>query len=370
MADIKFVDDDPRAIIDNILTMHEAITGRTLYPADPERLFILSLAQIIVQQRVKLNATARQTFLRYATGSVLDEFGYGQNVNRLQAVAASTSFLFTLSMPLAEVTVIPVGTRVGPQGGGGELFFVTDAALEIPAGALTGTVSASCSLAGRAGNGFIPGQLNTLIDPLPFVQTAVNVTESGGGADLETDDAYRNRIRNAPESFSTAGPDGAYKFWAYTASQLIIDVSVSSPSPGVVLIVPLLAGGEIPGAEVLQRIEEICSAADKRPLTDLVTVEAPAVIPFNLSLTYWVDIASAASAASIQDAVNSAVQDYVLWQKSKLGRNINPSELIRRVMQAGAYRVDVNDPVYQEVEGTEVSIADQITVTYGGLSDD
>lgn len=42
--------------------------------------------------------------------------------------------------------------------------------------------------------------------PLPFVQSVTNTTESSGGADTETDDAYRQRIRSAPESFSVAAP--------------------------------------------------------------------------------------------------------------------------------------------------------------------
>ncbi|MFD2089923.1 baseplate J/gp47 family protein [Brevibacillus brevis] len=50
------------------------------------------------------------------------------------------------------------------------------------------------------------GKLNQLVDPLPFVQSVSNVTESGGGADEEDDDSYAERIRQAPESFSVAGP--------------------------------------------------------------------------------------------------------------------------------------------------------------------
>lgn len=370
MNDLKFIDDDSQTTIDNIFTAHEAITGRTLYPGDPERLFVLSLAQIIVQQRVLINSAASQNLLRYASGGVLDESGAGYDVIRLQAVAASTTLKFNLSMELTSATVIPAGTRVGPQGGGGELFFATTDVLEIPPGSLSGSVGAVCSLLGKAGNGFIPEQINVIIDPLPFVQSAVNITESMGGADTETDDAYRERIRESNESFSVAGPSGAYRFWAFTASQLIIDVSVSSPTPGEVLIVPLLSGGELPGQEILDRILEICSATSKRPLNDLVTASVPTVVPFDVELTYWVDIASAASVTAIQASVEAAIQDYVMWQKSKLGRNVNPSELIRRVMQAGAYRVNVIGPMYTTVGDNEVGIADQVKVTYGGLSDD
>ncbi|MNW67399.1 hypothetical protein D3C74_459810 [compost metagenome] len=68
--------------------------------------------------------------------------------------------------------------------------------------------------------------------------------------------------------------------------------------------------------------------------------------------------------------VTSAVDAYLLWQKSKLGRNINPSELIRRVMTAGALRVDVTSPTFTEVDTLEVAKDAAVNITYGGLADD
>jgi phage-related baseplate assembly protein len=137
-----------------------------------------------------------------------------------------------------------------------------------------------------------------------------------------------------------------------------------------VLITPLLIGGELPTQELLDKILNICDPKDKRPLTDHVTVSAPVVRSFDIGLTYWIDINNSASAVAIQTAVNEAVQAYILWQKSKLGRNINPSELTRLVMQAGAYRVDIINPSYTAIAFNEVAIADQVTVTYGGFTDD
>lgn len=370
MADLKFIDDDPQTIIDSILTVHKAITGRTLYPADPERLFLLSLAQIIVQQRVLINATARQNLLRYATGEVLDDIGEMYDTTRLPAEAARTTLQFSLSIPLASAQIIPAGTRVGPQGGGGELFFVTSDVLQIPAGAVTGSVPALCSVPGVSGNGFTPGQLNALIDPLPFVQSVTNTTESSGGTDTETDDAYRQRIRSAPESFSVAGPAGAYEFWAKSASSSIIDVAVESPAAVEVVLVPLLNGGEIPTQDMLDDVLATVTEKEVRPLTDKVTAQAPAAVPYNINLTYYVDRSRAAETTTIQQAVTAAVAEYVLWQKSKLGRDINPSELIARVMAAGALRAQVIEPAFTDLSRFQVAQDATINVTFGGLEDD
>ncbi|MFM1655660.1 baseplate J/gp47 family protein [Brevibacillus sp. B_LB10_24] len=367
LPDIQFINVDAEKTTNEIITIYEALAERSLYPGDPIRLFLTALAQIIIQQRVLINQTALKNLLRYASGNILDHIGAFYKVPRLEAQAARTTQQFVLSAALSSATLIPAGTRVGPAGGNG-LFFETAEPLEIPAGSLTGTVEAICTTAGVIGNGFLPGQINALIDPIPFVQTVSNLTATSGGADRETDDSYRERIHNAPESFSVAGPDGAYRFLAASASQLIVDVSVTSPKPGEVKIIPLLAGGELPTQEILDAVYEKCSASDKRPLTDLVTVVAPTVQKYDVSLTYWISVSRAAEAAAIQTSVNEAVQAYILWQKSALGRDINPSELTRLLMQAGAHHVSVVSPVHTDVGFDRVAVAETVTVTYGGLT--
>ena len=81
----------------------------------------------------------------------------------------------------------------------------------------------------------------------------------------------------APESFSVAGPRGAYEYYARSAHQDIIDVAVVGPpelAPGYVKIYPLMKGGELPSSEVLASVLEICNADDVRPLTDCVSAHA------------------------------------------------------------------------------------------------
>lgn len=107
-----------------------------------------------------------------------------------------------------------------------------------------------------------------------------------------------------------------------------------------------------------------------RPLTDLVTVSAPQPISYNTSLVYYISRSRAAEVPGIQAAVSAAVAAYQLWQRSKLGRDINPSELISRVMAAGALRVTVTEPVYKTMSATQVALAGTTAMTYGGLADD
>ncbi|MGO4373484.1 baseplate J/gp47 family protein, partial [Paenibacillus sp. MCAF20] len=166
------------------------------------------------------------------------------------------------------------------------------------------------------------------------------------------------------------GPSGAYKHWAKSASASIVDVAVYSPAPCEVAVVPLLEGGEIPAQGLLDLVDAAVNDRTRRPLSDLVTVEAPAAVSYNVSFTYWVLQERIGELAAIQARVTEAVDGYILWQKSKLSRDINPSELITRIMQAGAHRVNVTSPTFAEIDYNEVAVAGTVSATYGGLTDD
>ena len=70
--DISFVETDTETIANALIRGYETFTGRTLYPADPARLFILWVADIIVQERVNIDFSAKQNVPRYAEGEYLD----------------------------------------------------------------------------------------------------------------------------------------------------------------------------------------------------------------------------------------------------------------------------------------------------------
>ncbi|QCT03805.1 hypothetical protein E6C60_3094 [Paenibacillus algicola] len=369
LPDIKFVEDDADKVFLDVVTVFQGFTGRTLNRADPEMLALRAFAQLIIQQRVLINKVAKGELLRYAKGIVLDYLG-DPETPRLQAEPAITTERFTLSIPLVTPQIIPAGTRIAPEGAEGSILFATKAAATIPAGVTTADVLIECLTPGVIGNGFLPGQLTTLIDPLPFVASVTNLTTTAGGADTEDDDSYRERIRMAPESFSTAGPEEGYEYWAKSASAAIVDIAAVSESPGEVTVVPLLEGGQIPIQAVLDAVAAKINGRRIRPLTDRVTVQAPEVVSYDIDLTYYIHRDRAAESAVIQAAVDNAVMAFRLWQKSKLGRPINQSELISRVMNAGAQRVELISPMYTPITELQVAQETNVNVVFGGLADD
>jgi phage-related baseplate assembly protein len=366
LPEIQFTEKSAQQIEADMVNRYKDLTGISLGPADPRRKFIQAIVPILAQQRSLIDFSGKQNLLGYAVGDYLDHIGAISETTRLEPAYATTTVRFTLSTSMQRT--IPAGTRVTAGDG---IFFATAEEATVEAQQTYADVGSTCTVPGVAGNGYLPGEINRLVDPLQWVQSVSNTTESEGGADAETDDAYAERIQQAPESFSVAGPDGAYRYWARTASQLIIDVLVHSPSPGVVEIRPLLQGGEVPGQEILDLVDLVCNDRAIRPLTDDVQVLTPEQVDYDISLTYWISTANASIAASIQSAVNQAVNDYKLWQKSKLGRGIDPSELNARIKSAGAKRVVVTLPAaYQSIESYQVAAEDQVTVTYGGLEND
>ena len=86
-------------------------------------------------------------------------------------------------------------------------------------------------------------------------------------------------------------------------------------------------------------------------------------------MTYWIDRKDVAMANVIQNQVNQAIAEYKVWQQSKLGRDINPSELIYRVMQAGAKRVQVTSPLFTMLEGTSIAHLKSESIVFGGVED-
>ena len=347
LPEINFVTTDKEAVEKEIFALYTSVTGRTLAPADPIRLFLLVITDVVILLLNRINDTGKQNLLVYARGDNLDHIGIALGVERLQATGAVTTMKLTASMARPEGIAIPKGTRF--TSGDGAFFALTEP-YYLSATQTTISVKAVCTEASAKGNGYPVGSITTLVDPIPYIASVTNITISEGGADTETDDAFRERIREAPESFSCAGAEGAYEFFTKKASALISSVKVVSPKPGDIVVYPGLASGEIAKEEILKLVQNALTDKKVRPLTDNVSVKAPTAKNYSIDLQYYIDSDNAYYADTIKTRVDEAVTDYIKWQSAKVGRDIIPSELIRRVMEAGAKRVTVTSPTFAVIK--------------------
>lgn len=345
----------------------ETGTEATLAAGDPNRIILYAASLQLYQAFMYLDNAGKQSLLKYSYGDFLENVGALKGIERNPSTPAKTTIRFTLSAAQPGAITIPIGTRCTAGNG---IYFATTEASEIDAGDLTVDIPAECTTNGIIGNGYVAGQINAIVDTIAFVQSVSNITASEGGAEIESDNSLADRIFLSPSSYSTAGPDDAYVYWAKNYSSDITDVRITSPSDGVVDIRFILSGGEIPGAAMIEALEDYLQDEKIRPLTDNVTVQAPDTVSYNIAAEYWINESDKNQAEVIQANVTTAVTNYKNWQREVIGRDINPSKLISMMMAAGAKRVEVTYPVFTAIDSTDLAVNGTTTITYGGVEDD
>ena len=441
MSELNFIKTDAKEISDTVLEELENGVNEPLYPGDERRIYGETLAQVVVTVYNTVNDACRQKMLRYARGEVLDALGENRDVIRLDPTYATATLRFGVSEPVESNIIIPAGLRVT---GDFMRYFLTDSTVVLYAGEDSVEVTATAEYGGSEYNDIAPGELEKIVDvsDVPLIDYVTNVGATAGGGDKEGDEAYRERIREAENRLSTAGPAQAYKYWALSSNPLVSDAVVESETEtirrtlntydhhaflgganllpdtlvvyhqdgttkaeagvdytatyedelltiavlstgqmadeyscaaffsieitrkmyGRVKIVPICAGGELPDEEVLADVLAACSADDVKPLTDMVTVEAPDVEYYDIELTYYTTKADESDVVQNVEGSGGAIDRYINWQGSSLNQDINPDELWELIKcpnwgenLTGATRVVITKPEYKELPSTTVA---------------
>lgn len=345
------------------------LTGKkiTLAKADPNRMILYAAALQIYQGFVNIDKAGKMNYLKYTSGDYLDNLCALKGIKRSQGSAAQTMLRFTLSAEQNSVITIPMGTRATD---GNENYFYTTEVAEVPIGEMTADVPAESASVGTEANDIEIGEIKTLVDYIPYVESVSNITKTQGGSGVEDDDALKERFYLAPSGYSVAGSEAAYEYWTKAYNTGITDVRVTSPEPCVVKIYVLLEGGKIPEELFLSELEDYLADENIRPLTDQVSVCAPERRMYNVSLRYYVTRSNASNAVSIQSKVEQAIENYIAWQCEKIGRDINPDMLVQNIIAAGAKRVEISEPIYQAIGASAIAQMADKTVIYGGIEDD
>lgn len=360
-SELQFIETDAGQIYDFILYVLENGVTEELYPGDERRIFAEALASLVVALYSTMNDSAKQSTLRYARGEVLDALGEFAGVYRIEALPATTTIRFSLKEAVNQNIIITKGTRITSDY---SRYFNTTETAVLQAGSLYTDVEAESDEGGSGYNDIPVGEINVLVDLIPFIDGVANLTATSGGGDIESDEDLRERIRLAPASRSTAGPKNSYKYYAISADATVADAYVDSPTPGVVVITPILYGGEIPDQSILDKVLAVCSADDVRPLTDKVEVTAPATQSYDIELTYYTTAANETAVVENIEGSGGSIDQYIYWQGSSLDRNINPDYLRKLILcpensegshLTGADRITITKPVYTELDATTVA---------------
>ena len=364
MTEPSFIDRDGAQIIADMSQLYQDITGRVLQPAQAERLLINAFAYRELLLREQVQNAALQTLVSFASAPALDYLGELVGVARLAASASSCIIRFSLISGHGGV-VIPSGIRVASEDG--KVIFSTVEAADVNPGVLTADVQAFALTLGAVGNAYVPGEISEILDPQPFITGGENLDTTSGGADAETDNVLRDRIKLAPEAFSTAGSVGAYQFHAKSASPAILDVAVTSPTPGTVNIFPLAEGGLPTPVGILNLVTAACNGEKVRPLTDTVVVLTPTAITYDIEVE--VECYNTANVDTVQATIQANLQAYADGRSRQIGLDITRAQVIGLCMVEGVYNVDVIEPAADVViTNTQVpTLANPISVTITGL---
>src|SRR5271155_5793129 len=146
---------DPNLILADMIAEFEAASGRTLQPAQVERLLINLYAYRESLVRNAIQYAAEQNLLAFATFPMIDYLGQLLSVSRLASQPAVTTLQFTLSGALTVPFTIPAGTLAGTNDG--QFAFATSTTLVIPAGGTIASVAAAATAPGADANGYLAG---------------------------------------------------------------------------------------------------------------------------------------------------------------------------------------------------------------------
>lgn len=366
MNELKFVDNDISKLETSFKKGYEEIMGITIKDGDPINDFISWVTYIFSIANNNINFTGKMNLLKYATGEYLEAIGELVGVKRKLARGSQAKVKYIFSKTFEEVIIIPKRHKVAAN----NLYFELKENIELAIGTTEVIGDVICITEGIIGNNLQIGEINSIVDEIPYLQEVKNIEITHSGENKETDDNLRKRIRLKPTSYSTAGSVAAYKYHVITGEPNVVDVHIFTPetTPGIVKVIPLLKNGEIPNSTVLENINKIISSDEVRPLTDKVEVIAPAITNYSINIKWWLN--KEEDASIIKPKINEAIEEYKKWQKEKLGRDINPNKLTQLLIQAGAKRIEIIEPTFIKVDRTNVAQESKVTITYQGVEDE
>jgi len=185
---------------------------------------------------------------------------------------------------------------------------------------------------------------------------------------MESDEDFRRRIQLSPEGFSVSGPEGAYVFHTLSADAAVLDASVTSPTPGTVVVSVLSRDGNGAASQaLLDTVAAKLTSDDVRPMTDFVTVQSAEIVEYEVDATVYT-FAGPDSTVVLAEA-EANLRRYV-DESHRMGRDVTLSGIYAALHVGGVQRVVLAAPLADIViSRTQASFCTGITVTHGGIGE-
>lgn len=160
---------------------------------------------------------------------------------------------------------------------------------------------------------------------------------------LEDDDSFLERIQDAYEGLSVAGPRGAYIVHTRNADSRVLDATAVSPDPCDVVISVLSREGD---GTASQALLDVVAAAlndeEVRPLADRVTVRSSTIVDYTVKAKLHMTTTGPGRDQAVGQALQN-VTDYVNRRKRQ-GWSVWHSKLDSLMHVEGVERVEIEEP--------------------------
>lgn len=182
----------------------------------------------------------------------------------------------------------------------------------------------------------------------------------------ELDDDYRQRLALKPESYSVAGPTGAFRFHALSAHGQVKSVGITSPIGGTTAVYVLSrTGNGTPSAEILTAVETRLNAEGIRPLSEEVLVSAAIVVEYSIDIDLYVF--PGATSETLLAQAQTALEKYTAAYHA-VEADIEPTAVSAAAFTAGVKRTVVNSPAAAIVnDETQAAYCTGITLRIAGV---
>ena len=185
-------------------------------------------------------------------------------------------------------------------------------------------------------------------------------------ATMEGNTDLRARVQLAPQSFSVAGPEGAYVSHARNADGRVLDASATSPAPCEVLVTVLARDGDgTAPQDLLDTVAANLQADDVRPLTDKVTVQGATIKRYSVvaELVFFSGPDRSVALAEARKRMAKYTSDM-----RKLGMEITLDGIYAAARPAGVQKVNLISPTAGiAVSKTEAAYCTLIDLRDGGV---
>ena len=231
----------------------------SLLESDNYSALLETLAYRELLLRARINSSVKAMLLPFSSGSDLDNIVAIYGIERLKGEKPTAGIELSLSTPRDADTIIPAGTVLTSDNG--DVAYVKEKAI-VKKGELKTTAVSVLDIFIKSS----PLKCEYIQTPFPFVLKAKQLSEFGGGAEVESDERLKERAMLSLERFSTAGSKKAYIYHALSANAKVEEASVLNGGPGIVKV--YLKTSDM-SEETRQSVADYLSGEKVRQLTDM-----------------------------------------------------------------------------------------------------